>query len=351
MIEARGLTKRYGDKVAVDDLSFTVRPGRVTGFLGPNGAGKSTTMRLILGLDTPTRGAVTVNGRPYREHVAPLREVGALLEARSIHPSRGAYRHLLALAQTCGIPRARVEEVIDAVGLRDVARRRAGGFSLGMGQRLGIATALLGDPRTVILDEPLNGLDTEGIRWIRSLLRGLAAEGKTVFVSSHLMNEMALTAEHLIVIGKGRLIADTGVAEFIARSARDVVRVRTTAPDALAALLRSLDTVSPTTASPTTASPTTASPTTASPTTGEAADVTISRERDGALTVSGLSTDQIGTAAGAAGITLLELTARQTSLEDAFVDMTKDAVEFRTSPTPTPVTPTSAAVMNTGAQR
>jgi ABC-2 type transport system ATP-binding protein len=304
MIEARGLTKRYGDKVAVDDLSFRVRPGVVTGFLGPNGAGKSTTMRMILGLDAPTSGSVTVNGKPYREHTAPLREVGALLEARSVHPGRRAYHHLLALAQTSGIGRSRVDEVIDAVGLREVARRRAGGFSLGMGQRLGIAVALLGDPHTVILDEPINGLDTEGIRWIRSLLRGLAAQGKTVFVSSHLMNEMALTAQHLIVIGRGRLIADTGVKEFIAGAQGDTVRVRSTDPDALAALLRP-----------------------------RAAEV--SRDRDGALTVSGLSTDQIGRAAGAAGITLLELTERRASLEEAFIDMTSDAVEFR-APTTAP---------------
>jgi ABC-2 type transport system ATP-binding protein len=202
MIEARGLTKRYGGKVAVDDLTFTVRPGVVTGFLGPNGAGKSTTMRLILGLDSPSSGSVTVNGKPYQRHTAPLREVGALLEARSVHPGRSAYHHLLAIAQTCGIRRSRVDEVIDAAGLREVARRRAGRFSLGMGQRLGVAAALLGDPHTVILDEPVNGLDTEGIRWIRSLLRELAAEGRTVFVSSHLMSEMALTAQHLIVIGR-----------------------------------------------------------------------------------------------------------------------------------------------------
>ncbi len=304
MIEARGLTKRYGGKLAVDDLSFTVRPGVVTGFLGPNGAGKSTTMRMILGLDAPTGGSVTVNGKPYRRHPAPLREVGALLDARSVHPGRSAYHHLLAIAQTCGIGRARVDEVIDAVGLREVARRRAGGFSLGMGQRLGIAAALLGDPHTVILDEPVNGLDTEGIRWIRSLLRDLAAGGRTVFVSSHLMNEMALTAEHLIVIGRGRLIADTGMREFIAGAARDAVRVRTTDPDALAALLRS-----------------------------RAAEV--SPDRDGALTVSGLTTDQVGRAAAAAGITLLELTARQASLEEAFIDMTSDAVEFR-APTTAP---------------
>jgi ABC-2 type transport system ATP-binding protein len=304
MIEARGLTKRYGAKLAVDDVSFTVRPGVVTGFLGPNGAGKSTTMRMILGLDAPTRGSVTVNGKPYRQHPAPLREVGALLDARSVHPGRSAHHHLLAIAQTCGIGRSRVDEVIDAVGLREVAHRRAGGFSLGMGQRLGIAVALLGDPHTVILDEPVNGLDTEGIRWMRSLLRDLAAEGRTVFVSSHLMSEMALTAEHLIVIGRGRLIADTGMREFIAGAARDAVRVRSTEQDALAALLRP-----------------------------RAAEV--SPDRDGALTVSGLTTDQVGRAAAAAGITLLELTARQASLEEAFIDMTSDAVEFR-APTTAP---------------
>jgi ABC-2 type transport system ATP-binding protein len=298
MIEARGLTKRYGDKLAVDDLTFTVRPGVVTGFLGPNGAGKSTTMRMILGLDAPTSGSVTVNGRPYREHAAPLREVGALLDARSVHPGRSARNHLLALAQTSGIPRSRVDEVVEAVGLESVARRRAGGFSLGMGQRLGIAAALLGDPRAVILDEPVNGLDTEGIRWIRSLLWNLAAEGRTVFVSSHLMSEMALTAQHLIVIGRGRLIADTGVEEFIARAAPGVVRARSADPEALAALLRSRD-------------------------------VAVSEDGDGALAVSGVSTDEVGRLAGAAGITLLELTAQQASLEEAFVDMTRDAVEFR----------------------
>ena len=298
MIEAHGLTKRYGDKTAVDGLTFTVRPGVVTGFLGPNGAGKSTTMRLILGLDAPTSGSVTVNGKPYQQHAAPLREVGALLDARSVHPGRSAYHHLLALAQTCGIRRSRVDEVIDAVGLGEVARRRAGGFSLGMGQRLGIAAALLGDPATVILDEPVNGLDTEGIRWIRSLLQGLAAEGRTVFVSSHLMSEMALTAQHLIVIGRGRLIADAGMEEFVARAAPGVVRVRSTDPSGLAALLRSRE-------------------------------VAVSEAGDGALAVSGLSTDQVGRLAGGAGITLLELTSQQASLEEAFIDLTRDAVEFR----------------------
>jgi ABC-2 type transport system ATP-binding protein len=298
MIEARGLTKRYGDKLAVDDLSFTVRPGVVTGFLGPNGAGKSTTMRLILGLDAPTSGSVTVNGKPYREHAVPLHEVGALLDARSVHPARSAHHHLLALAQTCGIRRSRVDEVVEAVGLGGVARRRAGGFSLGMGQRLGIAAALLADPRTVILDEPVNGLDTEGIRWIRSLLKDLAAEGRTVFVSSHLMSEMALTAQHLIVIGRGRLIADTGMREFIDAAAPSAVRVRSTDPAALKALLRSRD-------------------------------AAVTAAADGALAVSGLSTDQVGRLAGAAGITLLELTAEQASLEEAFIDLTRDAVEYR----------------------
>src|SRR5215203_6915894 len=298
MIEAHGLTKRYGDKTAVDGLSFTVRPGVVTGFLGPNGAGKSTTMRMILELDAPTSGSVTVNGRPYHEHAAPLREVGALLDARSVHPGRSAYRHLLALAQTCGIRRSRVDEVVEAVGLGGVARRRAGGFSLGMGQRLGIAAALLGDPRTVILDEPVNGLDTEGIRWIRSLLQGLAAEGRTVFVSSHLMSEMAMTTQHLIVIGRGRLIADAGTEELIASAAPAVVRVRSTDPAALASLLR-------------------------------ARELAVSDAGDGALAVPGLTTDQVGRLAGAAGITLLELTAQQPSLEEAFVDLTRDAVEFR----------------------
>src|SRR5690242_8965867 len=226
MIEARDLTKDYGEKRAVDGLSFTVQPGIVTGFLGPNGSGKSTTMRLILGLDAPTRGDVTVNGRHYREHAAPLHEVGALLEARSVHTGRSAYNHLLALAQTHGIPKSRVSELIDLVGLHEVARKRSGQFSLGMGQRLGIAAALLGDPKTVLLDEPVNGLDPEGIHWVRNLLKGLAAEGKTVFVSSHLMSEMALTADHLIVIGRGKLIADTSVEDFIAHASAKVVLVR-----------------------------------------------------------------------------------------------------------------------------
>src|SRR5690349_305430 len=226
MIEARNLTKRYGAKLAVDNLTFTVRPGMVTGFLGPNGAGKSTTMRMILGLDAPTSGSVTVNGKHYAEHRAPLHEVGAMLEARAIHTGRTAYNHLLALAATTGIPRSRVDEVVDVVGLREVARKRVGGFSLGMGQRLGIASALLGDPATLVLDEPVNGLDPEGVLWIRTLLKDLASEGRTVLLSSHLMSEMALTAEHLIVIGRGRLMADMSVAEFV-QAAGGSVRVRT----------------------------------------------------------------------------------------------------------------------------
>src|SRR5579864_1408497 len=227
MIEAQGLTKDYGKKRAVDGLTFTVKPGVVTGFLGPNGSGKSTTMRLILELDAPTAGDVTVNGKHYRDHPAPLHEVGALLEARSVHTGRNAYNHLLALAQTHGISRKRVEELVDLVGLREVAKKRAGQFSLGMGQRLGIAAALLGDPQTVMLDEPVNGLDPEGIHWIRHLLKGLAAEGRTVFVSSHLMSEMALTADHLIVVGRGRMIADLSVDDFLRRASKKAVRVRT----------------------------------------------------------------------------------------------------------------------------
>ena len=296
MIEALGLTKWYGDKKAVEELTFTVPPGIVTGFLGPNGAGKSTTMRMIVGLDRPTSGSVRVNGKPYAEHTAPLAEVGALLEARSVHTGRSAYNHLLALAQTAGIGRRRVAEVIDLVGLHEVARKRAGAFSLGMGQRLGIAVALLGDPRTLVLDEPVNGLDPEGIRWIRDLLKQLAAEGRTVFVSSHLMSEMALTAEHLIVVGRGRLIADVGVQEFIESASRNVVRVRSADDTRLSQLL-------------------------------DGPDVTLTRDGP-ALQVSGLSSDQIGVIAGAAQINLYELAPQQASLEEAFMDLTREDVEF-----------------------
>ncbi len=300
MIEARSLSETYGDKTAVDDVSFTVRPGIVTGFLGPNGAGKSTTMRMIIGLDAPTAGSVTVNGKPYAAHRAPLHEVGALLEARSMHTGRTAYNHLRALAQTSGIPRSRVEEVIEMVGLIGVARKRAGGFSLGMGQRLGIASALLGDPATVILDEPVNGLDPEGIRWIRELLKDLATQGRTVFISSHLMSEMAVTAQHLIVIGRGKIIADESVDSFIAKASGNIVRVRATEPERLSALL-----------------------------TGP--DVAVRTGADGVLEVVGLSSDQIGLAAGPAGIYLLELAPQQASLEDAFMDLTRDTVEYTTT--------------------
>jgi ABC-2 type transport system ATP-binding protein len=300
MIEARDLTKDYGDKRAVDALSFDVRPGIVTGFLGPNGSGKSTTMRLILGLDSPTRGQVTVNGRPYRDHPAPLHEVGALLEARSVHTGRSARNHLLALAQTHGIPRKRVDELIDQVGLHEVARKRAGKFSLGMGQRLGIATALLGDPHTVMLDEPVNGLDPEGIQWIRTLLKGLAAEGRTVFVSSHLMSEMALTADHLIVIGRGRLIADASVADFLAGASKPLVRVRSPQGEDLSRVL-------------------------AGP------GVSIEVVEPGLLEVTGLTAAQVGEAAAVHGLVLHELGAHQVSLEEAFMDLTRGELEFAAS--------------------
>ena len=298
MIEANALTKDYGDKRAVDGLSFSVRPGIVTGFLGPNGSGKSTTMRLILGLDAPTAGDVTVNGRHYRDHAAPLHEVGALLEARSVHTGRSASNHLLALAHTHGIPRSRVDELVDLVGLHDVARKRAGQFSLGMGQRLGIAAALLGDPETIMLDEPVNGLDPEGIRWMRNLLKGLAAEGRTVFVSSHLMSEMALTADHLIVIGRGRLIADAGTQEFLSRASTNLVRVRSPRAGELETLL-------------------------AKP------GVTITALEPELLEVQGLTAAQIGDAAAAHGLAIHELTPQQASLEEAFMDLTHEDVEFK----------------------
>jgi ABC-2 type transport system ATP-binding protein len=298
MIEAVELTKDYGEKRAVDGLSFTVRPGIVTGFLGPNGSGKSTTMRLILGLDRPSRGDVTVNGKHYRDHPAPLHEVGALLEARSVHPGRSARNHLLAVAQTHGISRRRVDELIDLVGLHDVAGKRAGQFSLGMGQRLGIATSLLGDPSTVMLDEPVNGLDPEGIHWMRNLLKRLAGEGRTVFVSSHLMSEMALTADHLIVIGRGRLIADAPVDEFIRGAGRNVVRVRSPQATELRDLL-----VGP--------------------------DVTVSAVDDGVLEVSGLTAEQIGDIAAERHLRLHELTPQRASLEEAFMELTREDLEYK----------------------
>ncbi len=308
MIEARGLIKRYGSKTAVDDLTFTVAPGVVTGFLGPNGAGKSTTMRLIIGLDSPTAGSVTVNGKPYAEHRMPLHEVGALLEARSIHTGRSARNHLLALARTHGIGLRRVDEVLDLVGLHDVARKRAGGFSLGMGQRLGIASAMLADPATLILDEPVNGLDPEGIRWMRGLLKGMAAEGRTVFVSSHLMSEMALTAERLVVIGRGRLIADTTVADFTAQASSDLVRVRTPARDRLRELVISAG------------GSITAPP--GDPAVGGSPD-----ELD-LLYVAGLTNAEIGDLAAAQGVALHELTPVAASLEEAFMALTHDSVEY-----------------------
>jgi ABC-2 type transport system ATP-binding protein len=299
LIEARNLSKDYGDKRAVDDLTFAVRPGVVTGFLGPNGSGKSTTIRLILGLDAPTSGDALVNGKHYRDHAAPLHEVGALLEARSVHSGRSAYNHLLALAETHGIPRRRVAELIDLVGLHDVAKKRAGQFSLGMGQRLGIASALLGDPATLILDEPVNGLDPEGIHWIRNLLKGLASEGRTVFVSSHLMSEMAVTADHVIVIGRGRLIADMSIDDLVRQASGRVVHVRSPRADELRELL-------------------------------EAPGVTVTApDGRGLLQVTGLTAAQIGDAASEGGIALHELTPQQASLEEAFMTLTRHDIEFK----------------------
>jgi ABC-2 type transport system ATP-binding protein len=309
MIEAHDLTKRYGDKLAVDHLSFTVGPGTVTGFLGPNGAGKSTTMRLLLGLDRPDEGTATIDGRRYRDLAEPLRTVGALLEARSVHTGRSAYNHLLFLAQTQGLPRGRVDEVLQLVGLQEVARKRAGGFSLGMSQRLGIAAAMLGDPRVLLLDEPVNGLDPEGVLWIRNLVKQLAAEGRTVFVSSHLMNEMAVTADHLIVIGRGRLIAASSTQEFIERSSEKSVLVRS--PDA--ARLADLINADGGKATPDEAAPA-----------GQAPD------QASQLRVTGLEAPRIGELAAAGAIVLHELTPQRGSLEEAFMELTADSVEFGT---------------------
>ncbi|TVZ81400.1 ATP-binding cassette domain-containing protein [Streptomyces sp. BK340] len=303
MIDARQLTKRYGGKTAVDGLDFVVKPGTVTGFLGPNGAGKSTTMRMIVGLDAPTSGTVTVNGHHYAHHRAPLQEVGALLEAKSVHPGRTAHQHLRALALTHGIPRRRVDEVIELAGLGSVARKRAGAFSLGMGQRLGIAAALLGDPQTVMLDEPVNGLDPEGVRWIRTLLTSLAAEGRTVFVSSHLMSEVALVADHLIVVGRGRLLADTTVSDLVREAGGDTVRVATEDPARLRDVLA-----------------------------GPGVDIT-GRVGSEELQVTGLTAREVGLKAAAHGIPLFELTSRTVSLEEAFMDLTRDAVEYHGSTT------------------
>jgi ABC-2 type transport system ATP-binding protein len=296
-VETRGLTRTFGSKRAVDGIDLRVPPGSFYGFLGPNGAGKSTTMRMVLGLDRPTAGTATIGGRPYADYPAPLHEVGALLEARAVHTSRSARNHLLALAATHGISRRRVDEVIDLVGLGDVARKRAGGFSLGMGQRLGIASALLGDPPTLILDEPVNGLDPEGIRWVRELLKGLAAEGRTVFVSSHLMSEMQDTAEHVIVVGRGRLIADTSIEELIRNASGNAVLVRSPEAQRLRTALA-------------------------------APDVTVSSTEDGVLQVTGLTAAHIGDVARDLGVALHELTPQQASLEEAFMTMTQDAVEY-----------------------
>ena len=297
MIEAVGLTKRYGDRLAVDQLSFTVRPGQVTGFLGPNGAGKSTTMRMILGLDAPSAGRVTVNGQPFARLDNPMREVGALLDAKAIHGGRSAYNHLLCLAQSNNLPRRRVDEVLELVGLTEVARKRARGFSLGMGQRLGIASALLGDPKVLIFDEPVNGLDPEGILWIRNLMKMLAGEGRTVFVSSHLMSEMESTADHLLVIGRGRMIADCTVQEFIDQNSELTVLVRT--PDA--ARLAELVVCAGGRAAP---------------------------DGAGRLLVTELTLDRIGDLAFDNGVRLHELSPLQASLEQAFMELTRDSVEY-----------------------
>ena len=297
MIEVIGVTKHYKDKLAVDDLSFEVKSGQVTGFLGPNGSGKSTTMRMIMGLDAPDTGSALVNGRTYRDLPVPLREVGALLEASAIHPGRSAYNHLWYLAQSNDIPRSSIDAVLEMVGLSDVARKRAGKFSMGMGQRLGIAAALLGDPEVLLFDEPINGLDPEGILWVRNLLKRLASEGRTVFVSSHLMSEMALTADHLVVIGRGHLISTGSVSEFIAQSTSQFVRVRSPRSGELRQLLL-------------------------------ADHVQVADEDDGALSVSGLSASDIGEIAGASGIYLHELSPQMASLEDAFMELTRDSVEY-----------------------
>jgi ABC-2 type transport system ATP-binding protein len=308
VIEVNGVTKRYKDTVAVDDLSFEVKPGQVTGFLGPNGSGKSTTMRMIMGLDAPDAGSATVNGRTYGNLPIPLREVGALLEAKAIHPGRSAYNHLWYLAQSNDIPRSRIDAVLEMVGLSDVANKRVGKFSLGMGQRLGIAAALLGDPEVLLFDEPINGLDPEGILWVRNLLKGLAAEGRTVFVSSHLMSEMALTADHLVVIGRGHLISTSTVPEFIAQSTSQFVRVRSPRSGELARLLM-------------------------------AEEVLVTSEDDGALSVSGMSAVDIGELAGSSGIYLHELSPQMASLEDAFMELTRDSVEYRGVSDPDRVSP------------
>jgi ABC-2 type transport system ATP-binding protein len=308
MIEAAGLSKRYGSTLAVDDLSFEVPPGQVTGFLGPNGSGKSTTMRMILGLDAPTSGSVTVNGRPYRDHRRPLHVVGALLDATALHGGRTAYNHLYALALSNGIGRARVAKVLDLVGLSSVARKRAGEFSLGMAQRLGIAAALLGDPPVLMFDEPVNGLDPEGVLWIRTLLRALAAEGRTVFLSSHLMSEMAMTADRLLVIGRGRRIAETTMAEFLAGGSGNAVLVRSPQSAALAGLL-------------------------------SARGAGVVQDGADTLRITGVSSDDVGQLARDHGLTLLELSVHRASLEQRYLELTDDTVDYRpAATTPVPIT-------------
>ncbi len=298
MIVAHGLTKRYAKTTAVDDLSFAVTPGVVTGFLGPNGSGKSTTMRMIMGLDNPSEGQAFINGMPYAQLRWPLREVGALLEAKAFHPARTAHNHLRWLAQTNDIPMSRIDEVLDIVGLTSVAHQKAGKFSLGMGQRLGIAAALLGDPGVLLFDEPINGLDPEGIRWVRYLLRDLAAQGRTVFVSSHLINEMALTAERLVVIGRGHLIAETSVRDFTAQHTMESVRVVSPMTELFVAALDDLG-------------------------------ASVSMEDDGSITATGLSTAEIGDMASRRALTIHELSPKRGSLEDAFMELTHDEVEYR----------------------
>ncbi|MCX4611813.1 MULTISPECIES: ABC transporter ATP-binding protein [Streptomyces] len=297
MIELEGLTKRYGEKVAVNHLTFTVRPGIVTGFLGPNGAGKSTTMRMMLGLDRPTAGDVRIDGKHYDHLKDPLKYIGALLDAKAMHGGRSAFNHLLCLAQSNGIPKARVDEVLDTVGLTSVARKKAKGFSLGMGQRLGIAGALLGDPRILMFDEPVNGLDPEGIHWIRNLMKSLAGQGRTVFVSSHLMSEMALTADHLVVIGQGRLLADTSMADFIAQNSRSYVRIRSPQRERLLDVLHG-------------------------------AGITVVESGSGTLEVDGAKSEQIGELAAQHQIVLHELSPQQASLEEAFMRLTAESVEY-----------------------
>jgi ABC-2 type transport system ATP-binding protein len=302
MIEAHGLTMRYGKKTAVDDVSFTVHPGKVTGFLGPNGAGKSTTMRLIVGLDHPTAGTVTVNGRRYDQHRAPMQEVGALLDAKAVHTGRSAYNHLLAMGATHGIGKTRVKEVIEMTGLEPVAKKRVGSFSLGMGQRLGVASALLGDPHTLILDEPVNGLDPEGVVWVRNLVRFFASQGRTVFLSSHLMSEMALTADHIIVVGRGKVLADAPVADIVARAAGTTVQVRSPQAARLVELL-------------------------------SGRGVSIKSTTPQLLEVTGSTAQQIGEVAAAAQLVLHELTPVNGSLEDAYMALTQESVEYHSTNT------------------